>query len=98
MGVIFTSVLLEWRKKLKCYVITTNHKNGVWEGSHSGARIYPVNSIDSLTENKIKTSMSFVHTTWGNGEPTAVYKTREIMIEHLRKMYNCEVTIKEDQL
>ena len=70
----FTKVEVTWDIKRKIYIVETFHKNGEWEGSSRGAKIYPVSNV-------------FVYTEWGNGIPIAVFQNIEDIKKQLSIKY-----------
>lgn len=87
MSKIITLCEVKWNSKNKCYVITTHHKEGAWEGASSGAKIYPVMG---------PSGKYFVMTSWGMGIPVAVYKDETEIVDSLMKQYRCKVMVISD--
>lgn len=77
---IYTKAEIRYNKKDDCYVITTWHKEGAWEGSSSGARLYKVAGM-------------LVHTSWGNGKPINIYMDLSHAKDFLETAYGCIVEI-----
>lgn len=78
----YIKIEIRWNEKRKCYIIESFHKNGEWQGSTMGAKIYPVSNV-------------FVHTEFGSGIPIAVYKDIDDMKKQLFGLYKCEVIMIE---
>ena len=74
MGRIVTACKLKFSKKERIYTLTTEHKEGKWEGSQCGAKIYCIGSY-------------LVQTSWGSGKPIAVYTNENEMLLALENAY-----------
>lgn len=77
---ITTSLELSYNKKDKCFKIKRNYVDGVHCGQISGEKIYHVDN-------------HYVHLSWGNGVPIAVYNDLNDMVDRLEKQYNVKPTI-----
>ncbi|MOA46560.1 hypothetical protein D3C78_1690870 [compost metagenome] len=75
-----TSCRIDYKKKDDHYILTTTHKRGSWEGSATGAKIYPIDGM-------------LVHTQWGSGKPIKIYKNEQEMIDFLSSQYSCQVVL-----
>lgn len=74
---VYTLVEIKENNKKNVFEITTHHKEGAWEGSSSGEKVYKVGGY-------------LVHTEWGTGIPIAVYNNRNEMIIAIQSRYKLQ--------
>jgi len=74
MSKIITSCNIKFSKKDGIYTISTEFKEGIWEGGQSGSKVYCVGNY-------------LVQTSWGAGKPIAVYRSEEEMLLNLEQNY-----------